>query len=107
MPPNYAPVHLRVLSDASGWTITWIRRARRDGDIWDLVEVPLSEASERYLVRVVRSNEVLREVTVMEPIWQLSLAEQAQLGAPETLVIEVAQISDRYGPGLFAHAVLA
>ncbi len=37
------PVHLRARRDASGLRLSWIRRARRDGDAWEPAEIPLDE----------------------------------------------------------------
>ncbi|PRY26223.1 putative tail protein [Aliiruegeria haliotis] len=98
----YAPVHLRAASLASGGAgITWIRRTRIDGDSWEGLDVALGEASESYLVQVVRNGVVLREATVPSPSWTYSASARAADTADGPVTVQVAQISDRFGPGLF------
>ncbi|MEO9651624.1 MAG: glycoside hydrolase/phage tail family protein [Roseobacter sp.] len=99
----YAPVHLRVVKNTSGgFEINWIRRTRLDGDSWDIPEVPLGEEAETYLVRVVKGETVLREVTVSEPQWIYPLSEQATDGLTGQFDVQVSQISAAFGPGLTA-----
>ena len=52
----YSPVHLTVTRSGADLLVRWIRRTRIDGDGWDLDEVPLSEESERYLIRVIQGR---------------------------------------------------
>lgn len=78
---------------------SWVRRTRLDGDGWD-AELPVGEAREAYLVRVVAGGKVLREATVSEPTWLYSSTDRAADAASGVRVLRVAQISDRYGPGL-------
>lgn len=99
----YAPCHLGVSRSLSGdVAVRWVRRTRIDGDSWALAEVPLGEESERYLVRVRRGGAIVRETTVSEPHWLYSASMQTEDGHAMPLRIEVAQVSARYGPGLFA-----
>ncbi|MCC5957034.1 MAG: host specificity protein, partial [Natronohydrobacter sp.] len=99
----YRPAHLRAVPDMAGnLVVSWIRRTRIGGDAWGMVEVPLSEVSEAYLLCVRQGGGVLREATVTTPDWVYSAAMQAQDGAGEGVVIEVAQVSDLFGPGPFA-----
>ncbi|MEM9434920.1 MAG: glycoside hydrolase/phage tail family protein [Pseudomonadota bacterium] len=98
----YAPAQLTVLRDATDLMITWIRRTRIDGDSWSSVEVPLGEDSEAYLLRVSKSGSVLREVTLGTADWTYSEAQRTADGALAPFEIEVAQISQSYGPGAFA-----
>jgi hypothetical protein len=44
---------------------------------------------------------VIREAVTASPEWIYASAMQASDGAVGQLVFEVAQISDRFGPGLF------
>lgn len=97
----YRPAHLRVQPDGSGaLVVRWVRRTRIGGDGWGKVEVPLSEVAEVYLLRVRQAGLVLREVTLNAPEWVYPAAMQAQDGGG--VVIEVAQVSDLFGPGPFA-----
>ncbi|SIN89273.1 baseplate multidomain protein megatron [Vannielia litorea] len=98
----YAPVHIKGRRDAAGdLHVSWVRRTRIDGDGWEVPEVPLGEASEAYLVRVVQGGAVVREATSSSPAWTYGAPHQAGDGVTGTFEIHVAQISERYGPGLF------
>lgn len=98
----YSPAHLRGRWAGGDLELSWIRRTRVDGDSWDLADVPLAEARESYLVRVLDQSGVLREAMVDTPGFTYGAAMQAQDGAGTGLAVEVAQVSDIYGPGLFA-----
>ncbi|WP_333682796.1 baseplate multidomain protein megatron [Pontibaca methylaminivorans] len=103
----YAPCHLRLQRLADGaLRIRWIRRTRSDGDGWDGLEVPLGEEQERYLIRLHRGETLLRSTTVNAPAWTYTAADQARDDADAATVIEVAQVSARYGPGPSLRAFL-
>ena len=53
-------------------------------------------------MRVLDQSGVLREAMVDTPGFTYGAAMQAQDGAGTGLAVEVAQVSDIYGPGLFA-----
>ncbi len=97
----YAPVHLRARPAGGDIDLTWIRRTRIDGDRWDMPEVPLGEAAERYLVRVVAQGAVRRTAEVAVPRWLYTAAARVADGVAGAFEVEVAQISDRFGPGHF------
>ncbi|MDO1558125.1 glycoside hydrolase/phage tail family protein [Brevundimonas sp. 2R-24] len=104
----FAPCHLRARPHDGGLEATWVRRGRTGGDAWDL-EPPLGEAFERYRVRVLAGDAVLREDDTTEPRWAYAGADQdadlaAAGGAP--LVIEVSQYSDVRGWGRAARLTL-
>jgi hypothetical protein len=82
--------------------VAWIRRTRIDGDGWQAADVPLGEATEAYLVRVLVGSALARETTVSEPNWIYSLSHQLSDAALASCEIEVAQISERFGHGPFA-----
>ena len=99
----YAPAHLRAEGVlGADVDFSWIRRTRIDGDSWQSLDVPLGEAAEAYLLRV-RDNvgAVLREVTLAAPAWTYTAAMQSSDGVAVPFSVEVAQISDRFGAGLF------
>jgi hypothetical protein len=98
----YAPVHLRVNGSGGDLRVSWIRRTRIGGDRWDTPEVPLGEESERYLLRVRRGAQVLREVTVTVPDWTYTSAARAEDGPDTGKRIEVAQVSASFGAGRLA-----
>ena len=99
----YAPVHLfaRIVTGGD-LLVTWIRRTRKGGDRWDIPEVPLAEEQERYLVRVLQGDEVIREAKVTEDQWRYEAGARAADGLSGFYRIEVAQISASFGPGPFA-----
>ena len=103
----YRPAHLKSAFSADGAvTVTWKRRTRVSGDTWALAEVPLGEASEAYLVRVLVSGALRRETQLSSATWTYTSdmrAEDSQTGAFD---VEVAQISDLYGPGPFARMTI-
>lgn len=104
----YAPVHLRT-SQALGADMAfhWIRRTRIEGDSWDLEEVPLGEEAEVYRVQARAGSTVLRDLRVTTPRWTYSAADQASDGASAGDVVQVAQVSERYGAGPVDEWVLA
>jgi hypothetical protein len=98
----YAPAHLRAQAVAGDLALTWVRRTRIDGDSWEGIEVPLGETLESYLLRVVDAGGLRREVTLAAPAFTYTTAMRASDGTAAPFTIEVAQLSDRFGPGPFA-----
>ncbi|MBW4708544.1 glycoside hydrolase TIM-barrel-like domain-containing protein [Roseobacter sp. YSTF-M11] len=97
----YAPAHLRAKrADDGTVVIDWIRRTRVDGDSWDVPEIPLGEESEAYVVRIIKDGVTVREVSVAQPKWHYSLANQLEDSMSEPFTIEVGQVSAAYGLGL-------
>lgn len=92
LPPS--PVHLRVEKDAEGnRTIRWTRRSRV-GWAWDdAVDAPLGEELERYRVRVLAGESVLRTAEVSSAEFIYTAAMAAEDGA--AVRVEVAQIGTR------------
>lgn len=99
----YSPCQLRSQWVGGDLALNWVRRTRIDGDSWSSTEVPLGEAQESYLLRVRGTGEaLLRELTVSQPEWSYDAAAQSADGVALPFAVEVAQMSDRFGPGLFA-----
>jgi hypothetical protein len=99
----YSPAHLKAKAMPSGDIQTsWIRRTRIDGDTWESYEVPLGEVQEQYLVRIISDGNVVREVVVVQSNWTYTSVMQAADGTSGSVTLMVAQISDRFGPGLFS-----
>ncbi len=101
-----APVHLRRVVEynegAPIQTIHWIRRTRFEGDNWELEEVALNETAEKYQVRIVSNQQVIRQQTVLSPVYIYTAQMREQdliLSQGVPLTIDVAQISERVGPG--------
>ena len=100
----YAPVHLTARWNSDGLAVGWIRRSRLGGDGWDVADVPLGEARESYIVRVLREDGTILSETATSGsaiLLGASIPERAQLMA-EGATIAVAQISEDVGPGTFA-----
>jgi hypothetical protein len=93
-----APAHLRKRMIGGDLLVSWIRRARVGGDVWD-GEVPLGEGVERYRIRVLDGATVLREVQVETPVFTYAAALRAADAPPAGARLEVAQGSSLYGWG--------
>ncbi len=104
----FAPVHLRAKRTDDGVLISFVRRARRDGDNWAPVDVPLGEDSERYEIDVLSGVTVLRTLVGAQPFVLYSNADElSDFGAQQTaLSVRVAQISAVVGRGVIAAATL-
>ena len=102
----YRPAHLRARDTGGDVSVRWTRRTRTEGDGWDGYEVPLGEEREAYLIRVIQSGGVIREVEVLRPEWIYSALDRGSDGLSGSYEIHVAQISDRFGPGPFASVTL-
>lgn len=98
----YAPSQLRAVRSGGDLTLSWVRRTRIDGDSWEGVEVPLGEASEAYLLRIVDATGLRREAMLAAPAFVYSAALRAADATASPYFVEVAQVSDRFGPGPFA-----
>ena len=93
-----APARLRGRLAGGDLRLTWIRRARVGGDVWD-GEVPLGEGVERYRVRVLDGTLVLREAEVATPAFDYTAAMRSADAPSAAARIEVAQGSALYGWG--------
>ncbi len=98
----YAPAFLNAKPVAGGLEVDWIRRTRGTGDGWDVVDVPVSEATEAYRVKVWQGGNLIREAEVSTPQWIYSAADITADGVSGAVTVQVAQLSQEYGPGLFA-----
>jgi hypothetical protein len=87
--------------NAAGLDLSWIRRTRIGGDNWSALDVPLGEGSEGYLLRVRQGGATRREVLLASPAWRYSDVARAADGISGPFAIEVAQISETFGPGPF------
>ncbi|MCZ8314361.1 glycoside hydrolase/phage tail family protein [Phreatobacter sp.] len=106
---SFAPVQPRVRRTAEGIAVSWIRRTRLGGDGWDLAEIGLGEASERYRL-VIRdaAGTARRTVETTEPAFlYASAAELADFGSALTaLRLSIVQLSAVAGEGRPLEAVL-
>lgn len=97
----YPVVHLKAAEQTGDLAVSWIRSSRIDGGIWADGEIPLGEDSEAYLVRIRQGQLVRREVTVTDPTWTYLAADKTADVGNTPYVLEVAQLSDRFGAGPF------
>ncbi|MCF1709691.1 hypothetical protein L0V05_12795 [Tabrizicola sp. J26] len=98
----YRPVFLRARSVAEGLLLSWVRRSRIDGDSWETYEVPIGEDREAYLLRVWLGADLKRQMRLTSTEWLYPAAMLAADGTSGGCIIEVAQLSERFGPGPFA-----
>jgi hypothetical protein len=98
----YSPAHLRARWGVGGHDIGWIRRTRIDGDSWQGGDVPLGEASEQYLLRISDAGGIRREESLGVPSYSYGDGARMADGVTGAFTIEVAQVSDGFGPGPFA-----
>ena len=93
------PVHPRARRAADGVHLTWLRRARRDGDSWDVVEPPLEEP-ESYVVEVFSADGTrLRTLTAAgQGLLYEAADEDTDFGAPQVrLDIGITQVGAAAG----------
>ncbi len=86
------------------------KNAVGDADLWQGRNIPLAEASERYRVRILAQSEVLREAYPERPVWIYEKAwyvSDSKANNMNGLRLEVAQLSDRFGPGPSAHMIIS
>ena len=103
-----APAHLRVRVSGGDRLVSWIRRDRLGGDVWE-GEVPLSEAAETWRLRVLNGAVVVREAELTAPAFvhtaAMRIADLAA-GSAGALTVEVAQGSASLGWGVIATRLL-
>lgn len=99
----YAPVSLASTDTGGDKVFNWIRRDRLSSEPWGQFDIPMSEAQELYHIKIFMAGNLLRETTSGQPSWTYTAADMASDGATGGLEIQIAQISDTYGPGLYRH----
>lgn len=115
IPFTYRGMNLECLSpiDINGhrdvgtlaWTIKWTRRGRVDNAWRDLVDVPLGEASESYVVEIYSNSSyttLKRTLTSTTPTVGYTLAQQTTDfgGEVATIYVKVYQVSATVGTGI-------
>lgn len=111
---TYQGVNLKCLSPVylnghrhpktNDWTLTWIRRTRKGGELRDYVDAALSEASESYAIDIFTDNKytaIKRTLAVEKPTVAYTSAEQiADFGGHQTvLYLKLYQLSAITGRG--------
>ena len=99
----YSVCHISGFRDGTGsLTVSWVRRARMNGDWKPYTDVPVGENSETYQVDVVSADgNIKRTITVNEPKAEYSANEQtADFGSLQAVVrVRIYQMSEVYGRG--------
>ena len=73
----FSPVHLKAARIAGDVRFSWLRRSRMpEADSWSAVEIPLSEASERYRITLLDGGEEIRVAETAEPAWTYPAADE-------------------------------
>lgn len=98
-----APAHLHAERDigSNDITLSWVRRARRDGNSWALVEVPLDNVPESYRIEIYDAGTLVRTFESATTSQTYLASEQsADFGAPPaSFDFTIAQISPSFGVG--------
>lgn len=105
----YAACHLAAAKDAGtgDWALTWVRRTRVGGAWTSGTAIPLSEASEAYVVEILNGSTVVRTITgLTSPAATWTAAQQTtDFGSAQSSVhFRVYQLSDAVGRGFAAEA---
>ena len=97
----YAPARVRARRSPAGVTFSLLRRSRRDGDGWQLIDVPLGEDIEAYELDILRNGTVVRTLS-MTSTSVLYAAAQEVLdfgGAQSWFDVQAVQMSAAVGRG--------
>ena len=84
-----------------GFNISWIRRTRIDGDLWELAEVPLGESTEQYRLEIYAGATLKRSLVLSAPNYFYTNADFTTdfSASPAAVKLRVAQISAVVGVG--------
>jgi hypothetical protein len=116
----YSPCHIEgTLGSPQDWLLNWTRRTRIGGAWLDLIDAPLSEASENYEVDILNGSTVVRTITTTvsangsiidasaKTAWYTQADQVMDFGSVQTsLSIVVYQISESVGRGFGRSATL-
>ena len=97
-----SPVHFRAERlENNDIALSWIRRTRIDGDLWEVEDVPLAEDSEEYVLTIFEGETTVRTLSIDAPNALYEHAQQiSDFGSlPESFTASIAQISATEGPG--------
>ncbi len=103
-----SPVHPRARRTDEGVALSWVRRARIDGDSWALQDVPLGEDQEVYIVDILSGDDIVRSLTADRTSAIYPEADElGDFGSAQTnLSVRIAQISASAGRGFPLEATL-
>ena len=95
------PAQIKMAAGAGGFNISWIRRTRIDGDLWELAEVPLGEATEQYRLEIYAGSTLKRSLILSGPNYFYSSADfTTDFGGSQAAVkLRIVQMSATTGAG--------
>ena len=95
------PAQIKIAAGAGGFNISWIRRTRIDGDLWELAEVPLGEATEQYRLEIYAGSTLKRSLILSAPNYFYSSADFTTDfgGSPAAVKLRIVQMSATTGAG--------
>ena len=95
------PAQIKMAAGAGGFNISWIRRTRIDGDLWELAEVPLGEATEQYRLEIYAGSTLKRSLILSGPNYFYSSADFTTDfgGSPAAVKLRIVQMSATTGAG--------
>lgn len=102
----YRVAHLQSRDLAGDHLFQWVRRTRIDGDGWRIADVPLGETAEHYLLRILHNSQIIRDVWTTSPSFTYGAAARLADGVTGPYEVQVAQVSETWGPGPFRKLVV-
>jgi len=105
-----APTHVTGTRNSSGdLTLSWMRRARKNAEWLDDVDVPLDEVSELYDVEIMNGSNVVHTYSsqTSTSLTYLAATQTTDFGGPQpSLTVKIYQLSALYGRGAAATATV-
>ncbi len=105
-----APVHVSAARNGSGdIELKWKRRARRDAEWLDYIDVPLDADEELYDIEIMNGAAIVRSYAqqTQNSLTYMAAEQMADFGAPQaSLDVVVYQVNQRYGRGVTAQATV-
>ena len=97
----YAPARVRATRNTAGVTFSLLRRSRRDGDGWQLIDVPICEDIEAYELDILRNGAVVRTLSMTSAsVLYATAQETTDFGAVQSgFDVQAFQISAAVGRG--------
>ena len=104
----YSPVHIAGSRDGAGnLTISWVRRARINGQLRDHLDVALDEATEAYEVDILDGSQIVRTISASNVTCDYVAADHSDFGSvQQSVTVRVYQLSALVGRGRKGESVV-